>query len=75
MSGFASGTQLGGNDQYDTLLPSSAIRNPLDQEHGGALADSKFKSHRYDMSYCEKVFADASKELPELMLLQVPQQE
>ena len=64
MSGFASGTQLGGNDQYDTLLPSSAIRNPKDK---GVQPDPKFRSYRYDMSYCEKVFADASKELPALM--------
>ena len=50
MAGFATGTNLGGNDNYDTLLPSSAIRNPVD---GGLPPGSKFRSYRYDMSYCK----------------------
>ena len=36
--------------RYDTLLPSSAIRNPAD---GRPPAHVRFKQHRYDMGYCE----------------------
>ena len=64
MAGFATGTNLGGNDNYDTLLPSSAIRNPVD---GGLPPGSKFRSYRYDMSYC-KPQGDALRPRPSVNL-------